>query len=96
MNRYNEVEWSKEIENGTYNRMIGLLYSNGTLKVQFIEEQITPTSIPEELCMLSDKEFYIRDCILNEAAYAVCDRSKKDCLFGGYCMITNAGRSKSV
>jgi len=43
------------------------------LKVQFIEEQITSTSIPEELCMLSDKEFYICDCILNEAAYAVCD-----------------------
>ena len=55
INRYNEVEWSQAIEVGTYNGVIGLLYHNGKLKVQFIEEQITPTSIPEELCMLSEK-----------------------------------------
>ena len=96
INRHNEVEWSEEIEDGTYNGIIGLLHSNGNLKVQFIEEQITPTSTPEELCMLSDKEFYIRDCILNEAAYAACDGLKKLNLFGGHCVITDAGRSKSV
>jgi len=96
MNRYNEVEWSEEIEDDTYNGIIGLLYSNDTLKVQFIEEQITPTSIPEELCTLNDKEFYICDYILNKATYAACDGSKKDCLFSGYCVITDAGRSKSM
>ena len=96
INRCNEVEWSEEIEVGTYNGIIGLLYPNRKLKVQFIEEQITPTSAPEELCMLSEKEFYVRDCILNEAAYATCDGSKKDSVFGGYCVITDAGRSKSV
>ena len=47
INRHNEVEWSEEIEDGTYNGIIGLLHSNGNLKVQFIDEQITPTSIPK-------------------------------------------------
>ena len=46
--------------------------------------------------MLSDKEFYIRDCILNESAYATCDGSKKDHLFGGYCIVTDAGYNQSV
>ena len=38
----------------------------------------------------------MRDCILNEAAYAACDGSKKDNLFGGYCVLTDAGRSESI
>ena len=46
--------------------------------------------------MLSDKEFYIRDCIMMESAYAACDGSKKDNLFGGYCVITDAAKSMSV
>ena len=96
INRCNEVEWSEEIEVGTYNGIIGLLHPNGKLKVLFIEEQITPTLTQEELCMLSEKECHIRNCILNEAACAACNGSKKDSLFGGHCAITDAGRSKSV
>ena len=53
-------------------------------------------NILEEMYILSDKEFYIRDCIMNEAAYAVGDRSKKDHMFGRYCVITDASYSWSV
>ena len=46
--------------------------------------------------MLSDKEFYMRDCILFESAYAACDGSKKNNLFGGYCVMTDSNRNQSV
>ena len=45
---------------------------------------------------MNEKELHIRDCILNHAACAACDGSKKDELFGGYCVITDAGRSVSL
>ena len=90
------VDYSEELEQGNFVGIIGTLYSNGVLKIQMVDEPIQVVSIPEELCMLSDKEFYIRDCILNEAAYAACDRSKKHNLFGGYCVITDAWRSRSI
>jgi len=54
------------------------------------------SKIPESKCMLTDKEFYMRDCILNEVAYAACDGSKKNNLFGGYCVITDSNRNQSV
>ena len=73
-----------------------MLYLNSALKIQIVDEIIPSVSLPEELCMLSDKEFYIRDYILNEAAYAACNGSKKNNLFGGYCIITDAGRSTSI
>ena len=46
--------------------------------------------MPEEICGLNEKELYIRDCILNHVAYAAYDGLKKDELFGGYCVITDA------
>ena len=47
--------------------------------------------ISERECLFSEKEFYMRDCILNKAAYIACDGSKKDNLFRGYCVLTDAG-----
>ena len=38
----------------------------------------------------------MRDYIFNEAAYTACDRSKKNHLFRGYCIITNAGNTRSL
>ena len=38
-NRYEEVEWNEEYENGQFNGIIGLLYPNGTLKVQLTQNQ---------------------------------------------------------
>jgi len=95
-NEYQETEWKKEYEEGCFNRIIGILYPNGRLQIQFHQNQMKIRKTPESTCMLSDKEFYIRDCIMMESAYAACDGSKKDNLFGGYCVITDAARSMSV
>ena len=51
-------------------------------------------SLPKEACMLSDKEFCMRDCILDEAAYAACDGLKKNNYFDRHCIITDTGRNK--
>ena len=96
-NRYEEVEWNEGYENGQFNGIIGLLYPNGTLKVQLTQNQQKMYKTPEiRECLWSDKEFYMRDCILNESAFAACDGSKKNNLFGRYCMLTDAGRSQSI
>ena len=52
--------------------------------------------VPESKYMLTEKEFYMHDCILNEAAYAAYDGSKKDNLFRSYCVITDSERPQSV
>ena len=36
-NRYEEVEWIEEFEKGCFDGIIGLLYSNGILKIQFAQ-----------------------------------------------------------
>ena len=95
-NEYKEIEWRKEYEEGKFHGIIGILYSNGRLRIQFQQNQPQIRKVPESVCVLSDKEFYIRDCIMMESAYAACDGSKKDNLFGGYCVITDVARSKSI
>ena len=47
--------------------------------------------MPEELHIFKDKDFYMRDYILNYTAYAVRNRLKKDDLFRGYFAITDSG-----
>ena len=67
---------------------------NGCLRVQFEESKETVIELPEEMCYLNDKEFCLRDCILNHSACAAYDGSKKDHSFGGHCVITDAKRTK--
>ena len=76
--------------------VIARLNTRGVLKVQYEETEHREEMMPEEICGLNEKELYIRDCMLNYAAYEACDGSKKDELFGGYCVITDAGRSMSL
>ena len=95
-NKYVETEWNEEYMKGNYDGIVGYLYSDGTLKVQFMQNQPKIPKSPEGMCMLSDKEFYMRDCILFESAYAAYDRSKKNNLFGGYCVMTDSNRNYSV
>ena len=52
--------------------------------------------VPESMCILSDKELHVCDCITLESVFAACDGCKKDNLFGGCYAITDAGRSVSV
>ena len=93
---YNAVESNAQYDECDYYGVIAILKSNGCLKVQFEETKEKVVDLHEDLCCLNDKEFCIRDCILNHAAYAACDGSSKDNLFGGYCVITDAGRSTST
>jgi len=95
-NLYNAVNWNGQYDENDYRGIIAVLKPNGYLKVQFEESIEKMIDLPEDLCCLNDKEFYIRDCILNHSAYATCDGSNKDHLFGGYCVITDAGRTKSL
>ena len=95
-NKYVETEWNEQYMKGNYVGIVGYLYSDGTLKVQFMQNQPKIPKSPEEMCILSDKEFYMRDCILLESAYAACDGSKKNNLFGGYCVMTDSNRNQSV
>ena len=74
--------------------MIALLNSNGNLKVQHNKESDRIIESHEDVRTLNEKEFHIRYFIFNEAACAACDGSKKDHLFGGYCVITDAGKSQ--
>jgi len=96
-NKYKEVA----LDNDEFNKdslygILGYLYPDRTLKIHLTQNQLKITKIPESKCMLIEKEFYIRDCIMNEAAYTACDRSKKDNLFGRYCVIIDLGRSQSL
>ena len=61
-----------------------------------IEEMQPSVSLPREMRMLSNKEFCMRNSILNEAACAACDDSKKNNYFSGLCVIADVGRSKSI
>ena len=93
---YNAVEWKGQYYDLDYRGIIAILRLNGYLKVQFEESKEKAIELPEEKCCLNDNEFYIRDCILNYSAHAACDGSKKDNLFGGHCVTTDASRSKSI
>ena len=95
-NLYNAVNWNGQYDENDYRGIIAVLKPNGYLKVQFEESIEKMIDLPEDLYYLNDKEFYFRDCILNHSAYAACDGSNKDHLFGGYCVITDAGRTKSL
>ena len=95
-NKFIETEWNEHFRSEYYDGIIGYLYPDGTLKVQFTQSQPKIYKSPEREYMLTDKEFYMRDCILNESAYAACDGSKKNNLFGGYCVMTDSNRTKSV
>ena len=52
--------------------------------------------MPKEIRMLSDIKFCIRDYILNELAYAVRGRSKKNHLLGGHYVIADAGNTRLI
>ena len=39
-NKYKKIEWNDELEDDDYEGIIGILYLNRLLKVQFKEEQI--------------------------------------------------------
>ena len=93
---YNAVEWNGQYDDLDYRGIIAIFRLNGCLKVQFEESKEKVIELPEEMCCLNDNEFYIRDCMLNHSACAACDGSKKDNLFGGCCVITDASRSKSI
>ena len=73
-----------------------MLHSNGALKIQMIEETKPNVSLPKESCILSDKEFCMKNCVLNEVAYAACDGSKKNNYFGRHYVVTDARRNKSI
>ena len=70
--------------------------SKGMVKIQYEETHFRKVVIPEDKCIPNEVEFCIRDCILNGSAYAACDGSMKDHLFAGYCVITDAARTRSV
>ena len=96
MNAYHKIEWDEKLEKDECKGIIVALKTNGHVKMQHRETIETKTELPEELRTLNDNEFCIRDCMLNYVAFAACDGSMKDHLFGGYCVITDAGRSKSI
>ena len=79
-----------------YNGIVGYLHLDGTLKVQFKQNQLKIPKYRERECMLSDKEFCMRDCVLNEVVCAAYDGLKKKNLFGGCCVMTDSNRNLSV
>ena len=100
-NEYQRVELDEEVKEEEvkeeeFRGVIARLNTRGVLKVQYEEIEHREEMMPEKICVLNENELCIRDCILNHAAYAACDRSKKDELFEGYCVITDAGRSVSL
>ena len=95
-NEYQRVELDYEVKEEEFRGVIARLNKRGILKVLYEEVEYKEEMIPEEIYGLNEKELYIRDCILDNAAYAAYDGSKKDELFRGYCMITDAGRSMSL
>ena len=95
-NACEEIPWRDEHQNGKFYGIIGILCSNGRLKIQFNKNQPKVMKFSERVNLLSDEELYIRDCIMLESAYVACDSFKKRNLFGGYCVITDAERNKSV
>ena len=93
---YKKAEYNPQEEDESFQGIIGQLNSKGILKIQFEEKPFRKQEIPKDKCIPNEKELYIRDCILNESAYAACDGSMKDHLFAGYCVITDAAKSRSV
>ena len=76
--------------------MTTLLNSRGVLKIQCQEIESETEETSKVSCAWNGKEFYIRDQILNHAAYIACNGLKKDEMFGGYCAITDLGQSQSL
>ena len=73
-----------------------MLNSKGVLKVQYQETTRHIENRSENLRALNERELYVCDCILNNAAYAACDGLKKDYLFGRCYAIMGSGRSQSI
>jgi len=77
-NKYDEVALDdNEFNKDSFYGILGYLYPDGTLKIHLTQNQLKITKIPESKCMLTEKEFYICDCIMNEVAYAACDGSEE-------------------
>ena len=77
-----KAEWSECCNEGNNRGAIASLNSKEILKVQHDEESNRITELQEEVCILNEKEFHIRDCMINEAACAACDGSNKDHIIG--------------
>ena len=86
-NTHEETLWRDEHQNGKFYGIIGILCSNGRLKIQFKENQPKVMKFSEKVNLLLDKELCIQDCIMLESTHAACDGSKKRNLFGGCCVI---------
>ena len=81
--QYKRITYNQQDEASIFRGIIGRLNSNGLLKIQYEETYLKKEEAPEDECIPNEKEFYIRDCILNESAYAACDGSIKNHLFAG-------------
>ena len=90
-NVHRRVELIDDVNEEEFRGVIARLNTRGVLKVQYEETEHREEMMPEETCGLNEKELYIRDWTLSYAAHAAYDGSKKYELFGGYCVITDAG-----
>ena len=94
-NKFIEIEWNDQFASKKCDRIVRNLCPDMTLKMQFAQNQPKILKYPERECVLSDKEFRMQDCMLNKAAYAACNGSKKNNIFRGYCTMTDSNRNIS-